>query len=206
MSATVKITGLKEVQAQIEKFANELPKKADAIVKSGVYKMAANAKEDVPVDMGAMKGQISVKTNGFADYSMVSNASYSPYLEFGTKGNYQPIPGIDASEFKGKGGDGKGFFENILRWVKRKKIAGVYSTGIKRKKGGGFTDGGGKNRRVGKKADIEKENEQVAWAIYLSILKHGIKAHPFFFKQGDKYGPAIIKQIEQLTKQVKING
>jgi hypothetical protein len=206
MSATVKITGLKEVQAQISKFANELPKKADAIVKSGVYKMAENAKEDVPVDMGVMKGQISVKTNGFADYSMVSNASYSPYLEFGTKGNYQPIPGIDASEFKGKGGDGKGFFENILRWVKRKKIAGVYSTGIKRKKGGGFTDGGGKNRRVGKKADIEKENEQVAWAIYLSILKHGIKAHPFFFKQGDKYGPEIIKQIEQLTKQVKING
>jgi hypothetical protein len=192
MSATVKITGLKEVQAQIEKFANELPKKADAIVKSGVYKMAENAKEDVPVDMGAMKGQISVKTNGFADYSMVSNASYSPYLEFGTKGNYQPIPGIDASEFKGKGGDGKGFFENILRWVKRKRLAGTYSVKTQ--------------RRTGKKADREKQDEQVAWAIYLSILKHGIKAHPFFFKQGDKYGPEIIKQIEQLTKQVKING
>jgi hypothetical protein len=208
MSATVKITGLKEVQAQISKFANELPKKADAIVSKGVKQMVESAKQDAAefTDQGLLMGGITEKKNGFADYSMISNASYSPYLEFGTKGNYQPIPGIDASEFKGKGGDGKGFFENILRWVKRKKIAGVYSTGIKRKKGGGFTDGGGKNRRVGKKADIEKENEQVAWAIYLSILKHGIKAHPFFFKQGDKYGPVIIKEIEQLTKQVKING
>jgi hypothetical protein len=208
MSASVKITGLKEVQAQIESFTKNLPKNADAIVKSGVNKMARDAKEEVPVDMGAMKGGISVKTNGFADYSLVSNASYSPYIEFGTKGNYQPIPGIDASEFKGKGSKegGKGFFENILAWVKRKRIAGTYSSGIKRKKGGGFEVGGSKGRRVGKKADIERENEQVAWAIYLSIQKHGIKAHPFFFKQGDKHGPEIIKQIEQLVKQVKLNG
>jgi hypothetical protein len=194
MSASVKITGLKEVQAQIENFTKNLPKNADAIVKSGVNKMARDAKEEVPVDMGAMKGGISVKTNGFADYSLVSNASYSPYIEFGTKGNYQPIPGIDASEFKGKGSKegGKGFFENILAWVKRKRIAGTYSVKTR--------------RRTGKKADREREDEQVAWAIYLSIQKHGIKPHPFFFKQLGKHGPEIIKQIEQLVKQVKLNG
>jgi hypothetical protein len=208
MSASVKITGLKAVQAQVEGFVKTLPKNVDAIVESGVRKMVRDAKADAPKDFGVLAGEITEKKNGFADHSMVSNASYSPYIEFGTKGNYQPIPGIDASEFKGKGSKegGKGFFENILAWVKRKRIAGTYSSGIKRKKGGGFEVGGSKGRRVGKKADIERENEQVAWAIYLSIQKHGIKAHPFFFKQGDKHGPEIIKQIEQLVKQVKLNG
>jgi hypothetical protein len=194
MSASVKITGLKEVQVQLEKLAKELPGKVDGIVSKGVKEMARDAKVDAPKDFGVMAGGITDKKNGFADYSMISNASYSPYLEFGTKGNYQPIPGIDASEFKGKGSKegGKGFFENILAWVKRKRIAGTYSVKTR--------------RRVGKKADIQKENEQVAFAIYMSIMKHGIKPHPFFFKQGDKHGPAIIKQIEQLVKQVKLNG
>jgi hypothetical protein len=194
MSASVKITGLKEVQVQLEKLAKELPGKVDGIVSKGVKEMARDAKVDAPKDFGVMAGGITDKKNGFADYSMISNASYSPYLEFGTKGNYQPIPGIDASEFKGKGSKegGKGFFENILAWVKRKRIAGTYSVKTR--------------RRVGKKADIEKENEQVAFAIYMSIMKHGIKPHPFFFKQGDKHGPAIIKQIEQLVKQEKLNG
>lgn len=197
MSASVKITGLKAVRVQFEKLAKELPGKTDAIIRKGVTEMVDDAKKDVAnnsFDTGRLAGGISLKTNGFADYSMTSNASYSPYIEFGTKGNYQPIPGIDASEFKGKGSKegGKGFFENILAWVKRKRIAGTYSVKTR--------------RRTGKKADIQKENEQVAFAIYMSIMKHGIKPHPFFFKQGDKHGPAIIKQIEQLVKQEKLNG
>lgn len=187
MSAKVQITGLKAVQVQFEKLARTLPKNVDAVLSAGVDKMVRDAKADVPVDMGVMKGGITKQKNGEADYSMVSNASYSAYIEFGTKGNYTPIPGVDASEFKGKGDrDGK-FFENILAWVKRKKLAGTYSVKTR--------------RRTGKKADRQREDEQVAFAIYLSILKHGIKPHPFFFKQGDKHGPAIIKAIEQLAKQ-----
>jgi hypothetical protein len=197
MSASVKITGLKAVQVEFEKLAKNLPKDVDGIVSKGIKNMVRDAQKDVAnnsFDEGNLSKGIEPKKNGFADYSMVSNASYSPYIEFGTKGNYQPIPGIDASEFKGKGSKegGKGFFENILAWVKRKRIAGTYSVKTR--------------RRTGKKADRERENEQVAWAIYLSIQKHGIKAHPFFFKQGDKHGPEIIKQIEQLVKQVKLNG
>jgi hypothetical protein len=202
MSASVKITGLKAVQVQLERFTKDLPKDVDGIVSKGIKKMVRDAKKDVAnnsFDEGALEKGIEPKKNRFADYSMVSNAYHSPFIEFGTKGNYQPIPGIDASEFKGTGsGDGKGFYEKILRWVKRKKIAGTYSSGIKKKKGGGFVVGGSKGRRVGKKHDIEKENEKLAWAIYLSILKHGIKPHPFFFKQADKYVPEIIQEIEQL--------
>ena len=185
MSASVKITGLKAVQVLIEKTAKDLSKNADAIISSNVDIMVANAKKDAPVDMGLLKGGITKQKNGNADYTMTSNASYSPYIEFGTKGRYQPIPGVDASEFKGKGGKkgGKGFYDSILAWVKRKKIAGVYS--VKTKK------------RVGSAIEKQIEDEQTAWAIYLSIIRHGVKPHPFFFKQKEEREPAIIRQIEQ---------
>jgi hypothetical protein len=199
MSASVKITGLKELQVLLDRTAKDLTKNADAIISSNVDIMVRNAKSDAPVDMGVLKGGITKKKNSNADYTMASNASYSPYIEFGTKGRYQPIPGIDASEFKGKGGKkgGKGFYDTILDWVKRKKIAGTYSSGIKKKKGGGFEVGGSKGRRVGSAIDRQIEDEQTAWAIYLSIIRHGVKAHPFFFKQKEEREPAIIRQIEQ---------
>jgi hypothetical protein len=194
MSASVKITGLKEVQVEIENLTKNLPKKVDGIVNKGVLEMVENAKKDVTdnsFDTGRLAGGITIKKNGFADYSMVSNQFYSPFIEFGTKGRYQPIPGVDASEFKGKGGKkgGKGFYDTILAWVKRKKIAGIYSTGhgTKKKKG----------KRLGSAIDKQIEDEQVAWAIYLSIIRHGVKPHPFFFKQKDEREPAIIRQIEQ---------
>lgn len=185
----VKINGLREVQAKIAAIPANLQKRADAIIQGNVLKMVNRAKRDAPVDMGRLKGGITAKKNGVANWSMVSQDERSPYLEFGTKGRYRPIPGIDASQFKGTGGKagGRGFFDNILKWVKRKGISGSYS--VKSRK------------RVGKKLDQQLEDEQTAWAIYLSIMRHGIKAQPFFFKQAPIQEPQIMADFSQLVKE-----
>src|SRR5687767_15529226 len=71
-------------------------------------------------------------------------------MEFGTKGNYTPIPGTEdiAQKFKGMKGSGgiDQFFLAILDWVKKKGLADTYSTGIKKVKGG-FANTGKKGRR-----------------------------------------------------------
>jgi hypothetical protein len=188
MGATVKITGSKEVQAYIKGIVKTLPKEVDKMLEAGVRNMVRDAKEAASdsVDQGFLKGQITAKKNGELDWSMVSGASYSPFIEFGTKGNYQPIAGIDASQFKGTGGDGKDFFKNILNWVRRKGIAGTYSVKTRRRTG---------------KIDRQKQDEQLAFAIMMSIKEHGVKAHPFFFKQFDKHAPAIIKAVNQVIEK-----
>jgi hypothetical protein len=180
-----------------------LPKEVDKTVEAGVRDMVRDAKADAPVDMGALKGQITAKRNQEGGWSMVSGSSYSAYLEFGTKKRFQPIPGVDASQFKGNGGSegGKGFYDNILAWVKRKGIAGTYSTGYLRYQKGVKKKG----RRIGSALEKQIEDEQMAYAIYLSIIRHGIKPHPFFFKQLDKHAPLIIAQVNSVIQSV-ING
>lgn len=191
MGATVKITGLKEVQAYVNSVVKNLPKVVDKTVEAGVRNMVRDAKADAPVDMGALKGQITAKKNGDSDWSMVSGATYSAYLEFGTKGHYTPIEGVDASQFRSTGGDGKDFFKNILNWVKRKGLAGTYSVKTK--------------RRTGKRIDRQRQDEQLAFAIMMSIKKHGVKPHPYFFRQFQKHGPAIVKAVSQAL-QTAVNG
>ena len=111
---TVKVNGLKEVQAQITSYSLSLEKKADAIVANKVREIVINAKRDAPKDFGRLSGAITAKKNGNADYSMTCDVAYAVYMEFGTKGHYTPQPGIDASEFKamGEGKTGKGFYDS----------------------------------------------------------------------------------------------
>lgn len=198
----IKIKGLKEVQAKLNATSKNLEKKVDAVIGKNVQEMARNAKRDAPKDYGTLAKEISASRVESMRWTLVSQAFYSAYLEFGTKGNYRPIPGVDASEFKGKGGSGKGFFDQILAWVKRKGLAGTYSTGIKKRKGGGFEMGGSKGRRTGKKEDRQREDEQVAWMIFMSIKKKGIKAQPYFHKQADIQEPTLNKDIEQVINSI----
>lgn len=185
---TVKVNGLKEVQAQLMSYPKSLESKADAIVANNVREMVRNAKRDAPKDFGRLSGAITLKKNGIADYSMTCDASYAVYMEFGTKGRYQPIPGIDASEFKSTGrNSGKGFYDSILDWVKRKGIAGTFDVKTR--------------RRTGSKVDRQIEDEQTAFAIYLSIIRHGVKPHPFFFKQIPIQEPKLNADFQQLVNE-----
>lgn len=191
MANTVKVTGFNGISKQIKSMAASLESKADRIIEVNIREMVRNAQRDAPKDFGRLKGTITAKRIGTAHWEMVCDAAYAQYLEFGTKGNYKPIPGIDPSRFKSTGqGKGAGFFDQILNWVKRKGIAGRFSVKTR--------------RRVGSKDQKKAEDEKAAWAIYLSILKRGIKAQPFFFKQEVTQDPKIQADMKALLNEQRL--
>jgi hypothetical protein len=183
---TINIEGLVKVSAQLNAAPERLTKKADAIIRDNVGQMVRNAKRDAPVDMGKLRNSITVQKDGELAYSMVCQSSVAPFMEFGTKGRYQPIPGVDASEFKSnKGESGKGFYDSILEWVKRKQIGVTYSVKTRRKEGTAV--------------DRQIQFEQIAFAIYLSIVRHGVRPQPFFHQQGPKQEPKINADFQKLV-------
>lgn len=191
----VKVTGLAGMKAEFATMANSLPK----IVSSELEAMAQDwvklAKQDAPADQGSLRQSISYFKYQILDnqpaFSITAQVFYAPFMEFGTKGKYQSIPGTEniAAAFKGyKGGDFMELLRNIVRWVKRKGIAGTYSVKTQRRKGS----------RINQLA----EDYSVAWPIALSILRNGVRPHPFFFKQMHIVWPQMIRNVEARVANV----
>lgn len=160
-------------------------------LQAAAAEFVSGARRDAPIDQGALKGSISYYMDGEFDAVIVAQKFYAPFMEFGTKGKYKAIPGTEhiAAAFKGyKGGDFNEFLRMIVRWVKRKGISGTYS--VKTKKRTGSTKN---NQRY-------IEDLEVAFPIALSIIRHGVKPHPFFFKQQDIVWPKMVSNIEKRLK------
>lgn len=187
----VNLNGVKSLQDRLKSIPKILQAEVGAEIRIAAQNMAANAQREAPSGVGnILKSGISSKKLTPLQYEVTSNAHYSAYVEFGTKGRYKPQPGVDASNFKssGAGKTGKGFYDAILQWVKIKRIAGTYSVKTR--------------RRTGKKIEKQIEDEQTAFAIYVSIMRHGIKPQPFFFKQVAVVEPQLIKNIENVLKDL----
>lgn len=187
------LTGINGVKAEFASIAKQMPVIVDNELQAGAAEFVAGARRDAPVDQGALKGAITYYKEAEMLYPIVAQKFYAPFMEFGTKGKYLPIPGTEAiaAQFKGyKGGDFQELLKMIVRWVARKGISGRFS--VKTKK------------RVGNKLDKYAEDYAAAWPIALSILKNGVKPHPYFFKQQEVVWPKMVEQIkrqlENLTK------
>jgi hypothetical protein len=193
MAFTVKISGLNEVQAKVKNIVARLEPKIDQAVARNVDEMVQRGKRDAPKNYGRLSGSIQRSKIASMRHSMVAQAFHAAFLEFGTKGNYRPIPGTEeiAAQFKGQKGEGQlKMFDAILAWVKAKGIAGTYSVKTR--------------RRTGSKAKQQLENERVAFLIMMSILKHGIKPQPYFFKQGPIQEPRLNQDIQQIVKAIQL--
>lgn len=189
------LKGLKGMQQQFASASKNLSKILSAEIQAGAADFVSGARRDVPIDQGALKGSISYYMDGEFDAVIVAQKFYAPFMEFGTKGKYQPIPGTEAiaAAFKGyKGGDFMDLMRMIVRWVARKGISGRFS--VKTRK------------RVGNKIDRLAEDYAAAWPIAMSILKNGVTPHPFFFKQQDTVWPEMIRRIERkLKSEMKVS-
>jgi hypothetical protein len=182
----VKVTGLAGLKAEFATLSSDLPKIVSSELQTMAQEWVLLAKKDSPADQATLRGGISFSQRDKLVYDIFSNAFYSPFMEFGTKGKYQPIPGTEkiAAEFKGyKGGDFMEFLRNIVRWVKRKGITGTYS--VKTRK------------RTGSKINQIAEDYSAAWPIAMSILKNGVNPHPFFFKQMHIVWPQMVRNVER---------
>jgi hypothetical protein len=185
---TIKITGIQSEISRLQGYSKLIEKDVDTELQEGTLHW-----------VGGLAQSIRSEKDGSMLYTVRVSKLYAVYMEFGTKGNYRPIPGTEAfaAQFKGKKlGTWKEFIKSIFNWVKRKGLAGTYSTGIKKSKGGGFEQGGSKGKRQGSRFTKFVEDYEVAFLIARSILKRGVKPQPYFFKhQG-----TVITGIEQQIK------
>jgi hypothetical protein len=121
----VKVTGAKGLKAQFASLAKELVTIVDEELDSAALEWVRLAKTDAPADQAALRQSITRKKLGKSKYEIVAQVFYAPFVEFGTKGKYTPIPGTEtiAAQFKGyKGGDFMDLLRSIVRWVGRKQL------------------------------------------------------------------------------------
>jgi len=153
------VIGLEQLQAKIQKATKETQTLVDAELEAAAMNFVGLAKKDLASqggDRGTLLRSITYNKKADLQYTVSANVFYAPFIEFGTKGKFNPYPGTEefASQYKGVKGSGTlRLIDAIRGWVKRKRIA----TG--------------------------KEVDRVAFLIARSIYKNGISPKPFFFKQ-----------------------
>lgn len=188
------ITGLNGLQKEFASMSEDMEQIVADELNTAAQEWVAFAVRDAPKDTDMLTGEILYKTLGPLSKEIVANKEYAPFMEFGTKGKYRPIPGTEtiAAQFRGsRMGTGK-MFQAILRWVRRKGMGGRFS--VKTRK------------RQGTKLTQYAEDYAAAWPIFLSILRNGVRPHPFFFKQQEIVWPNMVAAIErQLKSRTKVS-
>lgn len=194
MKFTATIKGLTGFQQQFISAAEDIKSVVSNEIFAASQQFVSGAIRDAPKDTGFLAGSIKFLQNELVA-EIQASSEYAPFMEFGTKGKYQPIPGTEqiAAQFKGTStGTFMDLMRNIVRWVKRKGIAGIYSVKTR--------------RRLGSKINQLAEDYKVAWPIALSILRNGVTPHPFFFKQQEIVWPEMVKRVGvKLKAHLKVN-
>jgi hypothetical protein len=138
---------------------------------------------------GTLARSISYKKETPYSYLVSANTFYAPYVEFGTKRKFKPYPGTEefAAQYKGlpKRGDWIDMLMSIYKWVQRKGIGATYSV---------------KTRK--KVRQTKDQKLQIAFAITMSILRNGIEAKPFFYKQIPIVRESLNKRIKALLSGI----
>lgn len=201
----ISVTGTRQLLADIKRLKEKIQKEVNGEVVAAGQEYVKRAKQTLSSnrrgnDEGTLLQSINYEVVKPGIVTVQAQAAHALYIEFGTKGRYKPIPGIDASQFRqssAKGGSG--FYDAILRWVKRKKIAGSYSRGtysVKTKRE--------IRKRLGTKVDQQIEDEQTAFAIYLSIIRHGISPSPFFFQHQKGIKEFLTQNIQRVVNSARL--
>jgi hypothetical protein len=170
-AVAIKVEGFEKIVKKFKRVPKEVIKETDGLLANVAKGFENRAVNDAPVFDGILKAGITSHRNGEMDWEVGSHAPHSAYIEFGTKSRFKAIPGIDSSRFKGKSGSGgvADLFGAILNWVKKKGIASRWSV---------------KTHKPMKANKQDTANIlEAASAITISILRHGIHPHPYFYKQ-----------------------
>lgn len=191
MATSVNLKGASELKKYLSNYSAKVKKEVDDVLAGGAADMVRMAKQDAPIDLGMLRNGITFQRIAPLQYEVFSQVSYSPFIEFGTRGKVEIPAGLEeiAAQYRGMKGPG-GFYEfanAILDWMKRKGIkAGTYSVAT--------------HRRQGNKQTKFEEDLALAEHIAYSILKNGIKPHPFFFHNYFKVANQIRKELQTILK------
>lgn len=165
-----------------ERLIKELPDRVSDVLNASALEIEAKAKRAAPADRGMLRQTISADTSKDLEKRITANAPYAAYVEFGT-GKYaaqyvSTLPAnyhAFAAQFKGKGGGG---FKEFVR---------LLTEWVKRK-------------------GIDSENpESTAYAIARSILINGVHPHPYLIPAVINQQKILIRDMQTLLKQLKVN-
>jgi len=191
------LTGVDSLIKKVETLSQKVQDEIALTIRESALKIQKDAKRNAPVDMGTLRNSIFLDFDyqkNKLTYKVGASASYAPYIEFGTGGSVKVDPQYAnyALQFKGKragGGTLDEFLLALMDWVKRKGLAGTYSTKTQKRTGS-------KSNRLGEDFDL-------AFAIMLKILKKGINPQPFLLPAYDAEKVNLVKKIKKALENVK---
>lgn len=188
-SISLNISNLDSVYANLNKLSEDIKTKIALEMNASALNIQSNAKKNAPVNMGTLRNSIQLTEDigqGKVFFTVGSKLSYAPYIEFGTGGKVN-TQGYDnfAAQFKGKkGGTFKELLLALMDWVNKKGLAGTYSVKTQ--------------RRTGNKAKRLSQDQQVAYAIALSIIKKGLRPQPFLIPAFESEKTKLLKKINDI--------
>lgn len=105
MAFGLNLTGIKEVENALKVMDKHLRQDVGDEINSSALKIMSDAKRLAPVDLGFLRGQISIEPVNDLTYEVEAKAKYSAYIEFGTGGEVRIPAGYEdlAILFKGRG-------------------------------------------------------------------------------------------------------
>lgn len=166
----VQIAGMDGLLARLKALPQVITDAVGAEIQDGAQSIAAAAKAAAPGDQGILRQEIAAIQVDKTSWQVVSGAEYSPYVEFGTGEKVQIPPGLEeyAAQFKGD-----------------------FSSGT-------YSEGGSLSAKeaIFNWCDRQGIDPKLWYAIYVSIMVHGIEARPFFFPAALQQEPVIIDRIK----------
>lgn len=177
---TLEITGMTGVLGKLDKYNNKIQDGIIDEVAASALKIQSDAKKAAPVNINTLRGSIymepNIKSKTQYMFTVGTEVSYAPYIEFGTGGKVSIPAGYEsyANGFKGKS---KGKFKDMLmaltEWVQKKGIASG------------------------------KQSKSVAYMIAISILRKGLRPQPFLIPAFEREKPKLKLRIEKILKNAK---
>lgn len=164
----------------------------------------AMAKQLAPVDEDHLRGLIHFEKRSL-EVEVIVPVNYAAYLEFGTRAfaaAYVSSLPVEWQEFAAqfKGGGGGSFQEFVMRlteWVHRK---GLGAGGPGKPIGVTGTYSVKTGKRTGNKVTQESEDKSAAYRIALSILRKGIRPHPFLYPSVEVNKKILIDNLKAVLK------
>jgi len=177
---TFDIGNLSDVLKRLDTLEAKVQEDVKNEINASALNIQSGAKRLAPVNFGQLRNSIYLKEQKVEKgvvFTVGSNASYAPYVEFGTGGKVSIPKGFEelASSFKGrKGGKFEDMVEALMLWGIRK----------------GYIKSG-------------KGARQHAFFMAIKILKRGLEPQPFLIPSFESEKPKLIKNILNVIKNVK---
>jgi len=185
------LTGLPNLMKRLKTIEDNLTKGVAQEISASSLKIERDAKRNAPVNFGTLRRSIHAESsvNGLTGRVIV-DASYAPYVEFGTGGKVSVPSGYEsfALQFKGvKSGTYYDFLMAIVDWIKRKGIRPNEATyNVKTRK------------RIGTKSQKFDQDVRLDERIAYSILKKGIRPQPFLIPAYEAEKPKLFDRLKKL--------